>query len=61
MPDQHNFCHDHVNNFFNFLIYKISCTVLLLCKVSISETLRFINKYLAILERPVILLIGMSC
>ena len=35
--------------------------MLLLCKVSFSETLRFINKYLATLERPVISLIGMSC
>ena len=60
MPDQHNIAMTK-SNFFNFLIYKRSCTVLLFCKVSFSKTLWFINKYLATLERPVILLFGMSC
>ena len=61
MPDQHKFCHDHVKMFLIFLhTYKKSCPVLLLCKASFSETLQFINIYLATLVRPVISHIGMS-
>ena len=60
MPDQHNFCHDHVNLLLLF-IYMRFCTMLLFCNVSLSETLQFINKYLVTLERPVISFIDMSC